>query len=288
VHLAAEYWPLARTGGLADAVRSLANWQSAAGLPVTVLLPLYRSVRDQVPGLGPGAVSYNVQVGPRTERVSLVPNPGTAIGPRIYFIDHPASFDRAGIYGEGPDYPDNPRRFAIFCRAALAALPQIAPGPGVLHAHDWHTALAPVYLRTVLSQDPYYRELASVLSVHNAGYQGHFDQSTLADLGLPAWLWDWHWMEWYGKLNILKGGLTTADAVTTVSPTHAHELAPPTADSACTMPSSRSRTGWSGSSTASTFPPGIRRPTLTSRCTIRERTWPARRPARPHCSSASA
>lgn len=227
VHLAAEYWPLARTGGLADAVRSLANWQSAAGLPVTVLLPLYRSVRDQVPGLGPGAVSYNVQVGPRTERVSLVPNPGTAIGPRIYFIDHPASFDRAGIYGEGPDYPDNPRRFAIFCRAALAALPQIAPGPGVLHAHDWHTALAPVYLRTVLSQDPYYRELASVLSVHNAGYQGHFDQSTLADLGLPAWLWDWHWMEWYGKLNILKGGLTTADAVTTVSPTHAHELRTP-------------------------------------------------------------
>ncbi|MEO8030180.1 MAG: glycogen/starch synthase [Gemmatimonadota bacterium] len=226
VHLAAEYWPYARTGGLADAVRSLANWQTSIGLEVTVLLPLYRSVGDQVPGLGPGAVSYQVQVGPRIEKVSLVPHPDAA-GPRIYFIDHPGSFDRPGIYGQGGDYPDNPRRFATFCRAALAALPQIAPRARLLHAHDWHTALAPVYLRTTLQHDPYYQDLATVLSVHNAGYQGHYGHDTLADIGLPAWLWDWRWMEWYGKLNILKGGLACADTVTTVSPTHAHELRTP-------------------------------------------------------------
>ncbi|HKV76156.1 MAG TPA: glycogen/starch synthase [Gemmatimonadales bacterium] len=227
VHLAAEYWPYARTGGLADAVRSLANWQAAHGLRVTVLVPLHRSVREQLPGLGPGAVPFDVQVGARVERVSLVPHPGNASGPRLFFIDHPASFDRPGIYGEGADYPDNPRRFAVYCRAALAALPHLAPGSGIVHAHDWHTALAPVYLRTVLREDPYYRGLATVLSVHNAGYQGHFDRATLAEVGLPAWLWDFRWMEWYGKLNILKGGLTSADAVTTVSPTHAHELRTP-------------------------------------------------------------
>jgi starch synthase len=226
VHLAAEYWPYARTGGLADAVRSLANWQTSVGLDVTVFLPLYRSVADQIPGLGPGASSFQVQVGSRSERVSLVPHP-SARGPRIFFIDHPGSFDRTGIYGQGGDYPDNPRRFAIFCRSVLAVLPQVAPGARVLHAHDWHTALAPVYLRTTLQHDPYYRDLATVLSVHNAGYQGHYDYATLADIGLPDWLWDWRWMEWYGKLNILKGGLACSDAVTTVSPTHAHELRTP-------------------------------------------------------------
>ncbi|MEP6472902.1 MAG: glycogen/starch synthase, partial [Gemmatimonadota bacterium] len=109
----------------------------------------------------------------------------------------------------------------------LAALPQIAPRARLLHAHDWHTALAPVYLRTTLQHDPYYQDLATVLSVHNAGYQGHYGHDTLADIGLPAWLWDWRWMEWYGKLNILKGGLACADTVTTVSPTHAHELRTP-------------------------------------------------------------
>ena len=227
VHLVAEYLPYARTGGLADAVRSLAEWQASIGLPVLVCLPLYRSAREQVPGLGPGALTLNVPVGLTMERVTLLPHPGKTAGPRVWFVDHPASFDRAGIYGEGADYADNARRFAIYCRGALAALPRIAPGPQVLHAHDWHTALAPVYLRTVLDTQAYYRQLACVLSVHNAGYQGHFSQATLAQLGLPAELWHWQKMEWYGQLNILKGGLVFSDAVATVSPTHAHELRTP-------------------------------------------------------------
>lgn len=227
VHLVAEYLPYARTGGLADAVRSLTHWQASIGLKTIALLPLYRSVLEQVAGLGPGAITLDIPIGPTTERVVLLPNPGTTTGPRVWFLDHPPSFDRPGIYGEGADYADNARRFAIFCRGALAALPRIAPGPQVLHAHDWHTALAPVYLRTVLSDDEYYRHLACVLSVHNAGYQGHFGREMLAELGLPAELWHWQKMEWYGQLNILKGGLVFSDAVATVSPTHAHELRTP-------------------------------------------------------------
>jgi starch synthase len=227
VHLVAEYLPYARTGGLADAVRSLTAWQASIGLPTVVVLPLYRCVREQVPGLGAGALEFDIAIGPTTERIALLPNPGPTDGPRVWFLDHPRSFDRPGIYGEGADYPDNARRFAIYCRGALAALPRIAPGPQVVHAHDWHTALAPVYLRTVLASEAYYRQLACVLSVHNAGYQGHFSQATLAELGLPAALWHWQKMEWYGQLNILKGGLVFSDAVATVSPTHAHELRTP-------------------------------------------------------------
>ena len=227
VHLVAEYLPFARTGGLADAVRSLANWQSSIGLPTLVLLPLYRSVRDHVSGLGPGAITLDVPIGPSIERVTLLPHPGPTEGPRVWFVDHAPSFDRPGLYGDGADYPDNALRFGTFCRAALEALPTIAPGPQVLHAHDWHTALAPVFLRTLLAQVPYYQQLACVLSVHNAGYQGHYARATLEALGLPEDLWHWKKMEWYGQLNILKGGLVCSDAAATVSPTHAHELRTP-------------------------------------------------------------
>jgi len=225
VHLVAEYWPLARTGGLAEAVSSLASYQAASGLQTCVILPLYRTVRRAAPHLEPVGPPFTVTVGPRREtaRIHRVTPAGT--GPQVYCVEHNGYFDRPGLYGEwGADYPDNARRFAFFCQAALTAMPSLAPGPHVLHAHDWHTALAPVYLRSIYAHDPYYRRLAAVLSVHNAGFQGHFPFETLADIGLPNELYDWRKMEWYGRVNFLKGGLIFSDAVTTVSPTHAHEL----------------------------------------------------------------
>jgi starch synthase len=130
------------------------------------------------------------------------------------------------IYGPpGSDYPDNARRYACFTVAALEALPTIAGNaPVLLHTHDWHTALAPVYLRTRFAGDERYQRVKTVLSVHNAGFQGTFPPATVTDLGLPASLFNWRQLEWYGQFNMLKGGLVFADAVTTVSPTHAHEL----------------------------------------------------------------
>src|SRR5207302_409631 len=129
-----------------------------------------------------------------------------------------------GSGDEGSDYPDNARRFALFARAALAVLPRIAPSARILHAHDWHTALAPVYLRTAHAGEPYYDRLGTVLSVHNAGFQGHFPPDTVTDLGLAAELYDWRALEWFGRMNVLKGGLAFSDVVVTVSPSHAREL----------------------------------------------------------------
>lgn len=230
VHLAAEYWPFARTGGLAEAVSGLASFQAASGIPTTVLLPLYRGVREAEPALKPQGPAFDVPVGPRSEEARLfgidTRRGGGERGPRVLFIEHDGYFDRAGIYGErSGDYPDNARRFAFLCRAALQAMPEVAPAEGViLHAHDWHTALAPVYLRTELAGQAPYDGVATVLSVHNAGFQGHFPFETLAEIGLPAALYDPRWLEWYGRANLLKGGLTFTDVATTVSPTHAYEL----------------------------------------------------------------
>ena len=226
VHVAAEYWPYARTGGLGEAVRGLARHQARSGERVAVVMPLYRVVRDAGHALEPYGAPLAVAVGPVTETVRLWrPVSADPSLPTILFLDHPPSFDRAGIYGEGgTDYGDNGRRFAVFVRGALAALPTIATSPVLLHAHDWHTALVPVFLRVTLANEPWTRHVALVVSVHNAGFQGHFPRASLAEIGLPDSLYDWQRLEWYGRVNWLKGGLTFTDFAATVSPTHAHEL----------------------------------------------------------------
>lgn len=227
-HLTAEYWPFARTGGLGEAVSGLATVQAAAGHPTTVIMPLYQLVRETTPAIERAGQPFTVSLGGRTEHAWLYRVPASVGGPRVFFIESPDFFDRAGIYGDnGADYPDNARRFAFFCVAALTALSEIAPDTQVLHAHDWHTALAPVYLRTAFQGQPFYDSLSTVLSVHNAGFQGHFPPETVSDLGFPPDLYNGAVFEWYGRMNMLKGGLAYSDVAVTVSPTHAKELRTP-------------------------------------------------------------
>jgi starch synthase len=225
VHLSAEYLPYARTGGLAEAVAGLASAHAQEGVCTTAIVPYYRAAWSRPPEAEPLGDWFSVRVGGRDEPARFFGAPRRAGRVRVLFVEHPGYFDRPGIYGEASgDYPDNARRFAFFCVAALRALEDLTEGPMVLHAHDWHTALAPVYLRAAGRGGPRAGSVATVLSVHNAGYQGHYPYHALEDLGLPAALWHWSRLEWYGKVNLLKGGLVYSDLVTTVSPTHAHEL----------------------------------------------------------------
>lgn len=224
VHLAAEYDSLARTGGLAEAVSGLASYQAAQGIPVTVIIPLHRSVRSAAPQLERVGQPFIISVGSRQEEGRLYRLPVEAGKPKVYCIEH-EYFDRAGLYGEaGSDYGDNPQRFAFFCMAALELLPRIARSPAILHAHDWHTALAPVYLRTIFAASSFHRGFRTVISIHNAGFQGYYPAAMMPEVGLPWELFTWRHLEWHGQLNLLKGALVFSDAAVTVSPTHAHEL----------------------------------------------------------------
>jgi len=230
VHVTAEYSPYARTGGLAEAVSGLAAFQQAAGLDVAAIVPLYRTVRDIEPDLEPVGPPFLVPVGPRNEeaRVFRVAGKPSGAGPPLFFIEHREFFNRPGIYGENAvDYPDNFRRFAFFALASLTALPRLVSGPLLIHAHDWHTALVPIYLRTIFGAEPFAGTASTVLSVHNPGYQGHFPPEVVPEVGLPWEIYNWRQLEWYGKLNFLKGGLVFSDFVTTVSPTQARELRTP-------------------------------------------------------------
>ncbi|HET7584561.1 MAG TPA: glycogen synthase [Gemmatimonadaceae bacterium] len=227
VHVAAELAPFARSGGLGEAVAALARYQCAAGIPVAVVMPLYGAVRASSRGIAPVGEPFTVQLGDHRVGVRLYRSTERSADlPQVYFVENAHAFDRAGMYGVGGhDYPDNAYRFALFCRAVVEALPRIAPTPTVVvHAHDWHGALVPVYLRLTGAQRLPLRRVRSVLTVHNAGYQGVFPASTMPEIGLPWELFDWRRLEWHGQLNCLKGGLVFSDMVTTVSPTHAHEL----------------------------------------------------------------
>lgn len=224
LHLTAELWPFARTGGLGQAVADIAAQQKRIGIQSSVLMPLYRMAREHIGELVPLCDPFTVTMNGVDESVRCWQLGGDSHGPRILFLDHPASFDRDGIYGEdGADYPDNDRRFALFSLAALSVAALLNEPRLVLHAHDWHAALAPVYLRI---RPPHAGQgrMPVVLTVHNGGFQGHYGRETLAAIGLPSSLWSIDSMEWYGRLNYLKGGLKFADIVTTVSPTHAVEM----------------------------------------------------------------
>jgi starch synthase len=228
VHLAAEYFPYARTGGLAEAAWGLHRDQHRSGLSTMAIVPLYRTVRQHIGVLQAAGDPFTLQFGDRPETFRLWRELRPASETPTCFLEHDGFFDRAGLYGEnGADYPDNYRRFAAFAAASVAALPQITAGPVLLHAHDWHAALAAVYLRNWYRGNPWFDRIPVVLSVHNGGYQGQYGADVVPDLGLPWDLFTPDRLEWYGKVNFLKGGLTHADMATTVSPTHAEELRTP-------------------------------------------------------------
>ena len=228
VHLTAEYTPYARTGGLAEAVQGLADVQTRMGINVFVIVPLYRVVKTVAKNLVQIGDEVTVHVGPRREKVRFFRNADITSGPQVIFVDNPGYFDREGIYVEGgADYPDNPRRFALFTRAALEAISIVVKGPMLIHAHDWHASLALVYMRSYGNLRERFKGTGAVLSVHNAGYQGHFSPAVIGDLGIPPETFNLHQLEWYGKVNFLKGGLAFCDYAVTVSPSHAEELRTP-------------------------------------------------------------
>ncbi len=224
VHLSSEYWPYARSGGLGEAVRGIALHQVKAGYPTAVFVPLYRGIRGRFE-LERCGEPFEVDVGWRKHQIQIWRHVQPQPSPCTWFVGCDELFDRGGLYGdEYGEFGDNPLRFAVYSRAALAWLPQLSDTPPTLHIHDWHASVAAVQLRALLQDDPWYRQVPVVVTVHNGGYQGWYHAGLIHDLGLPEWLNDDRFMRWKGNANLLRGGLAFADMVTTVSPNHALEL----------------------------------------------------------------
>ncbi len=219
---ASEAAPYAKTGGLAEVLEALPKALAARGDEVAVVIPRYRRVAV---GGARRAADFFVRVGPRSFAFSVWALEESPVA--IYAADCPELFDRDHLYGSpAGDYPDNHLRFAAFSQAALAVARHLFR-PDVLHCHDWQSALAVAYLRHHFQRDPFLLRLKTLFTIHNLGYQGRYAPSAFGDLGLDRALFHPGGMEFFGDVNLLKGGILYSDRVSTVSPTYAREIQTP-------------------------------------------------------------
>jgi starch synthase len=232
--VSSEAVPWAKTGGLADAVSSLSLALAKQGHEVKIVIPRYYSIDREKLTLLPGAMGVPVGGGEEWSAVYTAAMPG-ARGekpPQVYFIDHEIFFGRDGIYGvpSEPDFLDNPRRFTFFCRAAFQLCRKINWFPNIIHAHDWPAAMAPVFLKfaeRAPGSSGEFAGTASLLTVHNLGYQGIYHKDNFWYTGLG---WDIFYhagFEDWNMMNLLKAGLHSADKLNTVSPNYAEETKTP-------------------------------------------------------------
>ena len=219
----AEAMPFAATGGLGDVLGSLPRAINEAGngeVDVRVVMPLYGAVsaswREQMEKLYEGEISLSWRK-LYCAIYSLVKD-----GVTYYFIDNEYYFNRGALYG----YGDEGERYAYFCKAA-AELPRLVGYyPDVIHAHDWSSALVPIYINKKYRDIDGYRDVKLVFTIHNIEYQGKFDFSILGDvfeLGFDAI----STVEYDGCINLMKGAIVSSDRVTTVSQRYAEEICSP-------------------------------------------------------------
>jgi starch synthase len=222
--ISAEVAPLSKTGGLADVVGALSKYLLGAGHELLVVTPFYSAIDRSVLEHQPlaGLQDIDLQVGTHRYRysVSVARLPGTQL--QIHLIDCPILYARATIYTTDPD---EHLRYIALTRAAFELCQHLGFSPQILHAHDWHAAFAPLYLKVGYEWDRLFQSTRSVLTIHNIGYQGVFAASAVADVGLGARTDRLHQDDLRaGHINALKHGILYADAITTVSPTYAEEI----------------------------------------------------------------
>jgi len=232
LQVSAELFPLLKTGGLADVTGALPGALQAAGQEVRALLPGFPAI---VAGLHDSApiATFEAPWGEqaRLQRARLPATAPDAADLAVYWIDAPRLYERPGNPYEDDAhqaYSDNHRRFALLGWAAA----RLAQGldaqwqPDIVHAHDWHAALAPAYLALAPRRGGAPR-VGSVYTVHNLAYQGLFAPWHLGELGLPPAAFHMNGLEFHGQISFMKGGLCFADRITTVSPTYASEIQTP-------------------------------------------------------------
>ncbi|MFH1772717.1 MAG: glycogen/starch synthase [Candidatus Omnitrophota bacterium] len=200
-----EVFPFAKTGGLADVSGALPFALAKKDCQVKVFMPFYKNIKPQ----------------------KVLDNYGYTKQGKVefYFIKNDAYFKRDALYGTpAADYPDNLERFSYYSKEVLNLLKILKFKPQVVHCNDWQSSLANIYIKTLYSQDPFFKNTRTVLTIHNLAYQGVFDAKSYQMLGIPQEYFSMNYLEFYGKVNLLKGGIIFSDYVNTVSPTYARQI----------------------------------------------------------------
>ncbi len=225
--IASEVVPFSKTGGLADVASALSRQLTATGHDVRLFVPFYSQIRrDRLDArrieslrnlpIVTGRHEYRVDIWRATLPGSPTP---------VFLVESDVLYSRPRLYTSDPD---EHRRFLVLTRAALECCRRMDFRPHIVHSHDWHTAFAPLWLRSNYKADPVFAATRSVLTIHNIGYQGQFSGADVGDLDLGSDLYLLHQDDLRaGQVNALKNGILHADAITTVSPTYAREITTP-------------------------------------------------------------
>lgn len=222
--VSSELTPLAKTGGLADVSAALSAFLDNKGHDIRVLIPFYSAIDTKSLEIAPDPSLQNlsIRIGNHHLNYSIDTTtlPNKAL--KIYLLRCPELYDRPSIYTDGSD---EHLRFILLSRVAIEMCQHMGFAPDIFHCHDWHTALTPLYLKTLYAWNSLFENTRSVLTIHNIGYQGIFDARILHDMGMqdsPENLYQEDLA--LGRVNFLKTGVLYSDLLTTVSPTYANEI----------------------------------------------------------------
>ncbi len=226
-----EVEPFVKTGGLADVSASLPQAIKELGHEIRIAAPRYGSISERkfkihdVIRLKEIEIPIGEQKKVANVNSSFIANTKAKV--QVYFIASKEYFGRHGIYASQEtkkDYADNDERFIFFSRGVLETLKRLGWQPDVIHCNDWQTGLIPAYLKTIYSNDPFFKNVKTVFTIHNLAYQGVFPAASFKKTGLPDSAFTPEGLEFYGKMSFMKAGLVYSDVITTVSEKYAEEI----------------------------------------------------------------
>jgi starch synthase len=226
--ITAEMFPFSKIGGLGDVAGLLSAALANRGLDVRVITPAYGIIDREKFGLKKTDLGFKEVIGEKEQTCTILswesPENNNL---KVYFLENEQYYSGRNVYTDydGQVYADNPERFLLLSKAALALPTHLRWKPDILHCHDNHAALVPVYLKYVSAYESYYANSRTLLTLHNVAYQGTLSMANRPLFELPDDLFKpMGALEWWGKINPLKSGIIFADGINTVSPTHAREL----------------------------------------------------------------
>lgn len=229
-YVSSEVVPFAKTGGLADVAGALPCALKEMNQDVRLMMANYKSINErkfvlrEVIRLKEVKVTLGNETRIIDGKTAFLPNSKV----HVYFLHIPEYFDRKELYMDpttGKDFEDNAERFAFFSKATLETLKLLYWQPDIIHCNEWQTALIPFYLKTQYKNDDFFKNTKTILTLHNLAYQGTFPLEKAGKIDIPdEYIQPGREFEFYGKLNLLKGGILFADLINTVSEKYAEEI----------------------------------------------------------------
>lgn len=223
LYAASECVPFIKTGGLADVTGSLPKYFDKERFDVRVVIPKYLCISEKYLTQMEYITHFYMYYNGRNRYVGILKMEYQGV--TIYFIDNEEYFSGNSPY---TDHLYDMEKFGFFSKAALAIMPSIDFQADIIHCHDWHVGLIPVYLKTQFAADEFYAQMKAIITIHNLRFQGNYNIDKVKEMtGLPDYLFTDDKLEAYNDANYLKGGIVYSDAVTTVSETYTKEIQTP-------------------------------------------------------------